>query len=40
MYHCDNCCKEIDSYEYYKNKGLGDYCYYLNNKEREEDDNE
>ena len=40
MYHCDNCCKEIDSYDYYKNNGLCDYCYYLNNKERESDDNE
>ena len=40
MYHCKNCCKEIDSYDYYKNNGLCDYCYYLNNKERESDDNE
>ena len=29
MYHCDNCYKEIDSYDYYKNNGLCDYCYYL-----------
>ena len=40
MYHCDNCYKEIDSYEYYKNDGKCDYCYYLFNKERECDDNE
>ena len=39
MYHCDNCYKEIDSYESYKNDGLRDYCYYFC-KEREDDDNE
>ena len=40
MYHCDRCYKEIDSYEYYKNDGKCDYCYYLFNEERECDDNE
>ena len=38
MYHCDNCYKEIDSYEYYKNDGKCDYCYLC--EEREDDDNE
>ena len=38
MYHCDRCYKEIDSYEYYKNNGLCDYCYLF--EEREDDDNE
>ena len=38
MYHCDNCYKEIDSYEYYKNDGKCDYCYLF--EEREDDDNE
>ena len=41
MYYCDNCYKEIDSYDYYKNNGLCDYCRWVeNNNEREDDDNE
>ena len=35
MYHCDNCYKEIDSYDYYKNNGLCDYCYYGINENNE-----
>ena len=40
MYHCEICCKEIGSYEYYKNNGLCDYCYYGINENREDDENE
>ena len=40
MYHCEICCKEIDSYEYYKNNGLCDYCYYGINENKEDDDND
>ena len=40
MYHCEICCKEIDSSEYYKNDGLCDYCYYRINENKEDNDNE
>lgn len=26
MYHCQRCYREIDSYEYYCNNGLCEYC--------------
>lgn len=26
MYHCSRCWRQIDSYEYYSNDGLCDYC--------------
>ena len=40
MYHCNNCYKEIDSYDYYKNNGLCDHWYYGINENKEDDDNE